>query len=438
MPKIFALIDANSFYASCEKLFRPDLQKKPVVVLSNNDGCIVSACKLAKQIPQVKNFLPYYQIRDCLKENGVEVFSSNYALYADISKRLMNSLAKFSPEMEIYSIDEAFLDLSGILSNGSFEYDYFEYGIKIKNTIEKNIGIPVSVGIATTKVLAKAANRLAKKNTVGVMDFTNNECRCDVDQMLTKIDVSDLWGIGHRQSQKLRELAIHNARDFRDYQNINLIQKKLTKVGRQIQDELRGNVCFTLEKSPADSSFVPRKSITSSRTFGRPVFSKDELNVAIANYISTAAEKLRKQKSLCRYLTIYVRTNPFKGIEQYYNFNSTSFLSATNDTRKMIFAASKLLDKIYRSGIEYKKCGVILSDISSENTLQLSLFEEGDTIKDRLLMKNMDKINTRNGERILKVAACGTTDLCTWKMQQQLKSPAYTTRFSELPIIKLC
>lgn len=444
MKKVYALADVNSFFASCEKLFRPDLVHRPVVVLSNNDGCIIAACRVAKSMG-IKNFVPYYQVSEFLKDKNTAVFSSNFALYADISERIMKTLAQFSPLMEVYSVDEAFLDLTGMLIE-----DYVIFGETIQKTVQKNIGMPISVGIGPTKVLAKVANRLAKRMPTAsttsakafargtiptkastmptkVIDLTRTELH---NYYLSKFPVEDLWGIGRKLSKKLNSMGIYNALEYRDYDNDYRVKLRLGKLGKHIQEELRGNVCFEL-----DSVSAPKKTIISSQTFGRPVFRKEEIQEALANYTWTAAEKLRKQNSCCNFITIYIRTNPFKEVEQYYNLKTRSFLSPTNDVRKIIAAAWLALDNIYRSGIEYKKCGVILSGIVPESQRQLSFFEEGDSEQSINLMKTIDRINYFQGERIVKSGACGgITHKSSWRRQANLKSPAYTTNWNDLPV----
>jgi len=420
---LIALIDCNSFYCSCERLFRPDIQNKPVGVLSNNDGCFVSRTNELKALG-VKMGAPYFKVKDICDKNDVQVFSANFSLYTNISSRVMATLGNFSPKMEIYSVDEAFLDLSGFNN-----IDLREYGKKIKKTVERNTGIPVSVGIAPTKVLAKVANHIAKKNkkTKGVVCLNSKELQ---DRALSQIKTNDLWGVGKQRAKRLSVYNINTAKEFRDHKNTQLIQRVLTKVGRQIQDELRGINCFELS-----TAVQKKKEIISSRTFGSPVYSLKALQEAIANYTSLASEKLRKQESVCSHVEVWIRTNPFKNVDQYYAAQGIKFNCHTSDTRKLIKAAFNALDKIYRPGYEYKKAAVKISHIQNRNQSQLSFFEENDTPESEELMKTMDVINERDGPNTLKVAACGV-DNKAWKMKQTQKSPRFVTGWTELPKVK--
>lgn len=419
---MMALVDCNSFYCSCEIAFRPDLEKRPVVVLSNNDGCVVSRNQLAKDL-NIKMAQPFYEIKDIIHRYGVSYFSSNFALYADLSSRIMRTLAYFSPEMEIYSIDEAFLDLSG------FEhYDLRTYGQLIQDKIYKNIHIPVSIGIAPTKVLTKIANYLAKKSAKakGVVDLSSAKFH---DIALSMVPIEDVWGIGYRSASKLKILGIKNALQFRDYSNEKQIEKLLTKVGLQIKYELKGVSCL-----PIELFAEKKKQIISSRTFGRPVYSFIELEQAVATYITTAAEKLRSQKSVTSLLTVYIRTNPFKGGPQYYNLGSRHFFSGTWDTRKLIAAGLEILEDIYKPGFEYKKAGVMLNNINDKMENQLALFGKFDSKKDDQLMEAVDKINNRNGRGTVKIASCGIEQ--QWGMSREFKSPCYTTRWGDIPKVR--
>ncbi len=413
-----ALVDCNSFYCSCEIAFRPDLEKRPVVVLSNNDGCVVSRTNSAKKL-NIKMAQPLFQIKNIIKRNNVAFFSSNYALYADMSSRVMGILAQFTPEMEVYSIDEAFLNLDGF-----GHLDLNTYGAAIKKKVFQDVHIPVSVGIAQTKVLAKLANHIAKKSVKanGVVDLTQTRFH---DRALSIVAIEDIWGIGRQSANKLRLLGIKNAKDFRDFKNERLIGKLLTKVGLQIKQELQGIKCFPL------SLYVEKKKqIISSRTFGRPVFDLEDLRESIANYITTAAEKLRNQGSIATKLTVYIRTNPFKNTPQYYNFGNKNFLSGTSDTRKLITEGLEILESIYRPGFEYKKTGISLSDLRDKELCQVNFFDEVDSKKDDVLMSTMDNINSREGKNTLKSAACGLNS--TWWMAREFKSPCYTTRWSDI------
>jgi len=419
---VYALVDCNSFYCSCERLFRPDLWKRPVGVLSNNDGCFVSRTKELKALG-VKMGEPYFKVRDLCEKNKVAVFSANFSLYTNMSDRVMSTLAQFTPELEIYSVDEAFLNLSGLEHRGPESY-----GRLIKKMVERHTGIPVSVGIAPTKTLAKIANHLAKKNdsTGGVVYLPDERTQ---NEALSKVAVEDIWGIGKRNSVKLRMLNIKTAKDFKDYKNDKQIQNIFTKVGRMTQDELRGRVCFKLSLVPSK-----KKEIISSRTFGQAVYDIKDLREAVANYASLACEKLRHQESVCSMIEVYVRTNPFKEVAQYHASESFKMGAHTADTRKVIKYAWEVLDKLYQHGYEYKKAMVRISGITDKNCGQLSLFEAGDSKESDKLMEVIDKINDKDGPGTLKFAACGVNNLA-WKMQQSLKSPRYVSSWSEIPSV---
>jgi DNA polymerase V len=436
----YALVDCNSFYCSCERVFDPKLLKRPVVVLSNNDGCAVALSSEAKHLG-MKVGTPYFQIKDLLDKYGGKALSSNYSLYADMSSRVMKTLSEFSPAMEVYSIDEAFLDLTdldkinhdtSVMSNSTRSNDkshtpYQPYGRLIRETVFKNTGIPVSVGIAKTKVLAKLANHIAKKSTKakGVLDLSSPRFH---DLALSKVAIDDVWGIGRQSAIKLKILGITTAKDFRDFPHSKdkQIQKLLTITGRQIQEELRGNSLIPIEPFAAQ-----KKQIICSRQFGKEVSDYDEISEALSDYVSQAAEKLRNQGSVCCLMGIYIRTNPFKiGSSQYFAQRSCSFLTGTNDTRKLVTRALKLLEGIYKEDFLYKKCGVILSEIHDQRSNQLSLFDQADSPQDRKLMSTMDFINSEEGRGTLKVASCGTDK--AWNLAFRHRTPRYTTRWDEI------
>lgn len=418
--RIFALVDCNSFYCSCERLFRPDLKKRPVGVLSNNDGCFVSRTDELKALG-VKMGEPYFKVKDICEKNKVAVFSANFSLYTNLSERVMSTLFDFTPNLEVYSVDEAFLDLTGF-----DEKTILDYCRHIKETVERNTGIPVGIGVGRTKVLAKIANRIAKKDksTCGVYSTLTQECR---EYALERVDIGDVWGIGRQSTIKMNDLGIKKAKHLRDYRNDKLIQTIFTKVGRMIQDELREISCFPLnEETPK------KKEIISSRTFGKPVYELSLLRESIACYASLACEKLRKQESVCQEVEIFIRTNPFKEtVAQYVRVNSTRLDSATCDTRKIIRTCWKLLDEIFINGYEYKKACVKLSRIQDASEHQVSLFGGYDTPEDLAIMKTMDRINARDGHETLKIAACGVNKEA-WYMNQVFKSPRYLTGWNEL------
>lgn len=421
-----ALVDCNNFYASCERVFQPQLEGKAVVVLSNNDGCIIARSNEAKALG-IKMGDPFFKIEPFLRRAGVRYFSSNYSLYGDMSQRVMNVLAQFSPELEVYSIDEAFLNLTGVLRRSEWKADALsDYGRRIQATVRQWTGIPVSVGIAETKTLAKIANRLAKRSKTlqGVFDLRREPGR---DAILEAVDVGDVWGIGSRYAHRLRQRGIVNARQLRDADE-TWIQKEMAMgvVGMRLVLELRGVPCLPLDLSPG-----PKKGIACSRSFGKPVVLLSELRAATAAYVSRAAEKLRGQNSLCKTMSVYVMTNPFKNEPQYYNSALIRFPTPTADTPEMIRYALKALEAIFKPGYRYKKTAVALLELVPGSVYQPSLFDGKDRARSARLMKTVDRINARMGAGSLHYAAAGCR-LEHWRMRRSHTSPAYTTRWQDL------
>lgn len=416
ISKKFGLIDCNSFYVSCERVFNPKLNGIPVVVLSNNDGCVVALSSEAKKIG-LKRGDPFHHIAAALKKHKGRAFSSNYALYGDMSARVMKILAREVPSLEIYSIDEAFVDLTGISETELFSRS-------LKDKILQELGLPVSIGVSNTKVLAKVANHFAKKSNKarGVLELVDKSV---IDYALSQIDVSDLWGVGYRNAQKMKSLGIEKGIHLRDFKNTTLIQKIFTKTGRQIQDELRGISCLPLELTTD-----PKEQIISSKSFGKRVVELDELLEAISQYATRACEKLRKQKSQCRSLSVFLHTNPFRDVPQYYNSMERHFSVGTSDSLKVIAHARDLIKLIYRKGFEYKKCGIMLYDLHGPNDQQLDLFSQGDSIQRKELMRVIDQINYREGRDTVRSLACGIDQ--GWSLRSEYKSPHYTTRWSDL------
>ncbi len=453
-----ALVDCNNFYVSCERVFNPKLENKPVVVLSNNDGCLVARSNEAKALG-LKMGEPFFKVRRFIERAGVRYYSSNYTLYADMSNRVMSTLARFTPSLEVYSIDEAFLDLSGLakeersagilarMVDGS-GYDptraariadrdvrapsrdvrapgtLTDYGRLIRATVKQWTGIPVSIGIAETKTLAKIANRIAKKSKKldGVLDLRN---MADPERILSRIDVEDIWGIGHRYTLRLKMKGINNAWQLRNADD-RWVQKELGGVvGLRLINELRGIPCHPLEFTP------PRKKeIASSRSFGAPVESVTDLKQAMASFVTRAAEKLRKQRSLVRLMTVYLMTNPFKTEPQYYNAFPIRLPVPTADTAELIGYAVRGVEAIFRPGFRYKKAGVVFSEFTSDAVIQSNFFDERDRSRALRLMRTLDRINTRMGPGTLRFAAVGTEQ--RWQMRRQYCSPDYTTRWDQL------
>lgn len=409
---MIALVDCNSFYVSCERLFDPKLRNKPVVVLSNNDGCVVSRSNEAKALG-VPMGIPYFQMKKKFK--NVIAFSSNYTLYGDMSKRVMTTLSEFTPNMEIYSIDEAFLDLSG------FKAERLNSYLKeIKNTVYKETGIPVSIGLSHTKVLSKVFNKISKINP----SYQGTLCVLDKDQIdlhLKSFKVGDVWGIGQKSAVKLQALGIKSAYDFKYYCNDKVILKDLTKVGRQIQDELRSKSCISLELHAKN-----KKQIISSRSFGRSVTDLNELIEAASWHATRVGERLRKQNSAAKIITVFIHTNRFKNTLQTYDSGSLNFLSATQSTFKLNAAAIKILKHLYKPQFEYKKCGVVITDIFDQQDIQFDLFSENDTFKEMQILNTMDKYNQTHGSETIKIASCGINK--HWKMLSKMKTKPFTTR----------
>ena len=370
--KAYALIDCNSFYCSCERVFRPDLKHTAIVVLSNNDGCAISRTQEAKDLG-IKMGEPFFKFKNLVNQKKLKVFSSNFALYTNLSDRVMKTIGELSPDVEVYSVDEAFADLTGIK-------DLYNHGMLIKNTIYQNVGVPVGVGIGPTKVLAKLANHLAKKSLKanGVVDLTNPHY---LDVALKRVSIGDVWGIGQKSAKKMRELGIHTAHDFAHFSNDSLIQKIFTKVGLQIKHELMGINCLNFKED-----IKAKKAIMCSRTFGGTVSDKETLKQSIASYICDASEKLRKQGSSCLELTVFARTNSFSDTRQYYLSGRVKLITPTCDARKLIGKAFDIIDQKYIAGLEYKKAGVMLSNLSQESELQLDFLTAGDSLKDLRLM----------------------------------------------------
>ncbi|MFZ3229018.1 MAG: Y-family DNA polymerase [Pseudobdellovibrio sp.] len=415
---IFALVDCNSFYCSCERVFDPSLNKRPIIVLSNNDGCAVSRNDEAKDIG-IKMGAVYFQIKDLIKKHNVKVFSSNYTLYGDLSARVMQVLSTFAPEIEIYSIDEAFLSFTGMN-----KFNLTEYSKEIRSTVLQYTGIPTCVGIGPTKVLAKVANHVAKKNKIktdGVFNLCDEQLRHDI---LKYFPVENIWGIGWQSAKKLHTHKIKTAHDLMSSDS-EFIRKLLTIVGSRIAQELRGISCLDLATDIND-----RKQIISSRSFGRQVKSLTELQESISNHVTTAAEKLRKQNLICKNITVFIQTNPFKDIPQYYNSASMDLMSGSAITNKLINHAMRLLNAIYKDQYEYKKCGVIFNNLVKKDFLQTDLFNQHDTIREENLMKVIDQINRFHGANTAKFASCGVNHF--WEMLSGMKSPCYTTRWNEL------
>ena len=410
---MFGLVDCNNFYASCERAFQPLYIGKPIVVLSNNDGCVIARSNEAKALG-IKMGVPAYQIKELVNTHGVTVFSSNYTLYGDMSGRVMSILAGLAPELEIYSIDEAFINLDGIKEIQSL-------GVKVVNQVTKGTGIPVSLGIAPTKTLAKLANKFAKKYPA-----YNRLCIIDTEEKRIKAlqltDIGDVWGIGHRQAAKLEKLEVKTAYDFTQLSGV-WVRKNMTVVGERIWKELRGISCIDMESAPP-----VKKQICTSRSFGKMLTDIDTIAEAIATHASTCAKKLRKQKSYAISLMVFIHTNNFReDLPQYWKNTVVHLPIPTSDTQEIVHYALAGLKNIFMKGYQYKKAGVIITEIT--NNAQLGLFDSIDRDKRDRLMQTVDKIN---GDYLqcVKLAIQGTSR--EWKLKQEQLSQRYTTDINEI------
>lgn len=418
-----ALVDVNNFYVSCERVFNPKLIGKPVVVLSNNDGCAVARSNEVKALG-VGMGAPWFKFKDLARQHGIIALSSNYALYADMSNRVMSILRQFSPDQEVYSIDECFLDLT------SFKHiDRTVYGQAIRQRIWQWTGLPVCVGIGSTKTLAKLANHCAKKRPQfnGVCDF-NAMTPQALDALLASIEIGEIWGVGRRLSVKLNQLGFHTALDLKQADPETLRQNFSVVMEKTIR-ELNGTVCIELEEVTPK-----KKQILSSRSFGIAVTDKESLSQSISLYMTRAAEKLRRQDSYAASVFVYIRTSPFKPDEpQYSNGITLPISTPTDDTMTLVSIALMGLDVLYKPGYRYAKAGVMLSEIVPKEGIQQDLFGSLDTTtpqKSAKLMAALDQINRKMGKDSLKLASEGFRK--PWKMRQKNKSPGYTTRWEDL------
>jgi len=417
---MFALVDVNSFYASCETVFRPDLRGKPVLVLSNNDGCVIARSAEAKALA-IPMGAPYFKLRDDIRRHRIHVFSSNYALYADMSSRVMTTLEQMAPCVEVYSIDEAFLDLTGVRNCMVLE----NFGREVRETIKRNTHLTVGVGIAQTKTLAKLANHAAKKwkQTGGVVDLSNIDRQ---RKLMALVLVEEVWGVGRRISKKLNAMGITTAKDLAD-QSTWIIRKHFNVVLERTVRELRGEPCLALEE------FAPvKQQIVCSRSFGSRITEYMDMRQAVCAFAERAAEKLRKERQYCRQIAVFVRTSPHADGEVFYGNQATGkLLTPSNDTRDIIRVAMDALERIWVDGHRYMKAGVMLGDFFSQGVAQLSLFDEyRPQANSEALMRVVDGLN-QSGKASLFFAGQGIQK--SWSMKRDMLSPAYTTRVSDLP-----
>ena len=412
----FALVDCNNFYASCERIFNPKLIGKPIVVLSNNDGCIITRSAEAKALG-IKMGEPYFKAKQIIQKNNVKVFSSNYALYGDISQRVMETLSSFSPDVEIYSIDEAFLGF-----NGFRNYELNTYCKHIREKVKKWVGIPVSIGVSGTKTLAKVANHLAKKNLnyAGVCILKD---KLSIENALKETEINNVWGIGGRLSIFLKKHNIRTAKDF-TLLDRQWIRKNMGVVGEKIYFELQGVSCLDLEVIPSN-----KKSCCVSRSFSKPIERLDELEESISNYGTRVAEKIRDEKLVAQSMSVFVLTNHFnKGEKQYSNSIKLQLPFPTNDSIEIVKRALEGIRQIYRNGYRYKKAGIILYELNKASQIR-GLLDINKKQSDSI-MRAIDQINYRHGNSTIKLASEGVEK--KWEMRREKVSPCYTTRFDEL------
>ena len=417
--KKIALIDCNSFYVSCERLFNPKIRKKPVVVLSNNDGCIISRSTEAKALG-IKMGEPYFKAKDIIIKNKVEVFSSNYSLYGDLSRRVMRTLKRFNSAIEVYSIDEAFLDLS------NFSDDEVEkVGREIRETVLKWTGIPTSIGIAKTKTLSKVANHIAKKKKSGVTSLIGIE---NIDPILEKVEINDVWGVGRQLTKFYHKNGIYNAKQLKNKSN-TWIKKNSNVLGSRTAMELRGVPCIDLETTQ-----TKRKSCVVSRSFGQRIEKYQELKEAVANYCLNASEKIRSESLIAKSITVFVRTSPFQSRFGYYSNSKTiDFAISTNNSIEIVKTALVALDSIFKNGYRYQKAGVMLTGLSNEDGSK-NLFSSERDEKIKGLMRSIDNTNYRYGRSTLSLASAGVQK--RWNMRREHSSKIDTADFYLLPTIR--
>ena len=417
--KVFALIDCNAFYVSCERVFNPKLNNRPVVALSNNDGCIISRSKEAKALG-IKMGVPLFKVKDIVEKEKVVVFSSNYTLYADMSRRVMNIISSSSPYTEIYSIDEAFVELS------SLPIDYESYAHQLRQTILQHTGIPVSIGIASTKTLAKVANHKAKKDDSlnGVCSLVNYN---NIDQILELTEVGDVWGVGRRLSKKLINHGIHNAKLLKNCSD-SWIRKMMSVNGLKTITELRGISCIPLEEYS-----MTRKSCCTTRSFGKLLTNLEDIEQAVTTFARRAAERIRSESLAASCVSVFVRTNPFDKKSAYYSNGASRTLShPTHDSLTIIETSLLLTKRIFKNNYQYKKAGVLLSGLCDESEIQETLFEKNYN-QNSDLMSAIDAINYRYGRDTLQMAS--ECKVGNWKQKRENCTRNYTTQIDRLLLV---
>ena len=417
-----ALVDCNSFYVSCERLFNPSIIKKPVIVLSNNDGCVISRSVEAKLLG-IKMGEPYFKVEKIVKKNDVKVFSSNYSLYGDISRRVMKTLKQFSPQIEIYSIDEAFLNLSSVKDE-----NLLDHGNKIRKTILKWTGIPTSIGIASTKTLSKAASHIAKKERSGIVSLINSK---KIDKFLMKIKINDIWGVGKQLTKFYTKNGIDTAYQLKNVSN-GWIKKNTNVFGSRTAMELKGISCI-----PLDVHEEKRKNCCVSRSFGKKVTNLEELKESVTTHCLNAAEKIRSDNQTAKKITVFIRTSPFQKDKNYYaKAKDIDLAFRTNDSIELVKTALVALKCIYKDGYRYQKTGIILSNLKDVDFYRKNLFSTiNSDEKRKKLMKAIDHTNTKYGRDALSIAQAGLKK--RWNIKRQHSSKIDTACFELLPAVKI-
>lgn len=419
---MFALIDCNNFYASCERIFNPHLENKAVVVLSNNDGCVIARSEEAKKLG-ITMGQPYFEIKKMVENNLLYVASSNFSLYGDISQRVMTILHYFIDEIEIYSIDEAFLDLSKIKNS-----DLTAFCLEIRKTIKQWVGIPVSIGIGSSKTLAKAASKVAKKQTqfAGVVNFIDNP---KTDELLNSIAVDDIWGVGRQYGKFLKNFSIKTALDFKKLPP-DWVKNTMTISGWRTWQEINGQSLIELDDNPQKP-----KTVSCSRSFKKPIRKFSEINQLVSSYVAKAAEKLRQDKLLASEIMVYILTNRFDRENFSCKTIKIKLPKPTAFTPQLISGATKALEKIFTEGLEYKKAGIVLCRLVDKNCVQSDLFtDEKKEYKKERLMRCLDNLNNRFGNNTVRLTA--ECFLGVSFLEQNFKSPSFTTNWQELPLVK--
>lgn len=426
--KTFALIDCNNFFVSCERAFNPKLENKPVVVLSSNDGCAVSRSNEAKAIG-IPMGSPLFKFKDLVEQHQVHCFSGNFSLYSDISRRIMHILKDSCQKVEPYSIDEAFLELSCMDKDNHTEFGYF-----IKNKIKKWVNIPVSIGIAPTKTLAKAATEIVKNysrlnGVLNLAELTNEQ----VDACLQKLEVNDVWGVGRQTTKYLRAMGINNAKSLK-YADEKILKRKMSVSGERTILELRGTSCISIAK------FQARKSIISTQSFGKPVYSYEELEQAISLYVARACEKLRSQNSIAKKIKVFITTKSKRGSSHdYTGFEEIKLIYPTSDTKVLTKNALLCLKKIYKPGYKYKKAGIGFDQIQPKEEIQFDILNKFNATEEKIsneVTSTIDKANKKWGSNIIKLASQGVKQ--EWHARRNYSSPRYLTNWEELLEVKTC